>query len=280
MSQRKCVVLSCVSFETSMIVEPTVSYGADEVHLFHYVREPDNETGRIYTEFYEEVCSQIRYKLPQVNIVEHAEDPVYDFQLMLRDLLQTVADIRSRPESDEDGYVGPDSDILINSSAGTSEFSAAAIIASMMSPGVNSFTVGTREYTIRTEDIRNIYYRSGKPLGLTEHTYAPKTIPNFDIMMPEENSVRALRSFHKRSLEGKGLSASCMIQQLKDDGLWNYRAAPNEKKTDPKQKETMYYQRHYLDRWVANGWIEKPSNYGKYRLTDTGIIVIKTFFTS
>ena len=171
-----------------------------------------------------------------------------------------------------------DADILINSSAGTSEFSAAAIVASMMSPGVNSFTVGTREFTIKTEDIRSLYYRAGRPVGLTEHTNTPRIIPNFDIEMPPENLVLALREFHAREQEGKTLTARCVIQQLKDRRLWTYKPSPNEKKTEPKQKETMYYQRHYLEYWISHGWIEKPNGSSKYKLTENGLVVIRTFY--
>ena len=279
MSMKKCVVIACVSFETAMIVEPAVGYGADEIHLFHYIRDPDTDTGRIYTEFYREVCNQISEKLPRVRIVEHDKDPIYDFQLMFRDILEVISEIRSRPaQADGSDTAGPDADILINSSAGTSEFSAAAIVASMMSPGVNSFTVGTREFTIKTEDIRSLYYRAGRPVGLTEHTNTPRIIPNFDIEMPPENLVLALREFHAREQEGKTLTARCVIQQLKDRRLWTYKPSPNEKKTEPKQKETMYYQRHYLEYWVSHGWIEKPNGSSKYKLTENGLVVIRTFY--
>ena len=279
MSMKKCVVIACVSFETAMIVEPAVDYGADEIHLFHYIRDPDTDNGRIYTEFYREVCSQISEKLPRVKIVEHDADPIYDFQLMFRDLLEVISEIRARPSSeDSSDQAGPDSDILINASAGTSEFSAAAIVASMMSPGVNSFTVGTREFTIKTEDIRSLYYKTGRPVGLTEHTNTPRVIPKFEIGMPPENQVLALREFHTRSQEGKSLTAGSVIQQLKDTGLWTYNPAPGERKTDIKQKETMYYQRHYLEFWINQGWIEKPVGSTKYKLTENGVVVIKTFY--
>ncbi len=279
MSMKKCVVLACVSFETAMIVEPAVSYGADEIHLFHYIRDPDSDNGRIYEEFYDEVCAQIRDKLPKVTIIEHKESAIYDFQLMFRDILRTIAEIRERPARNKDETLaGPDAEILINASAGTSEFSAAAIIASMMSEGVNSFTVGTREFTIKNEDIKTLYYKGGKPVGLTEHTHAPRVIPNFSIEKPEENQVLALRTYHDMLQESKSISASKVIQRLKDEGIWQYSATPNENRTSIKQKETMYYQRHYLGVWLENGWVEKPAGYGKYRLTENGIVVIKTFY--
>lgn len=281
MAIKKCVVIACVSFETAKIVEPAVSYGADEIHLFHYVRNPLLAKGNIYTEFYNEVVNQIRDKLPKVKIIEHADNPVYDFQAMFRELLKLVSEIKARdplpPEGDDD-YVGPDSDILVNASAGTSEFSAAAIITAMMSKNVNSFTVGTREFTVKTEDIKNLYYKAGKPVGLTEHTNAPRVIPNFDLVMPEENLVRALRTFYNRSQAGQSITASAVIQNLKEEGIWNYSASKDSVKTEPKQKEAMYYQRHYVNTWSANGWIEPINGYRKHRLTDNGLTIISTFY--
>ncbi|MCQ2078794.1 MAG: DUF6293 family protein, partial [archaeon] len=173
---------------------------------------------------------------------------------------------------------GPDTKIVINSSAGTSEFSAAAIIASMMCPNVEAFTVGTSEYTIPNEEIERLYYRDGRPVGLTSSVHGARTIPKFFIDRPEENQVRALRSYYGRQVSGKTLSASAVIQQLKDDELWLYEMSASSSKTVPKQKETMYYQRHYVDNWVRNGWIEKPQGIGKYRLTDNGLVIINTFY--
>lgn len=271
MALRKCVVIACVSFETAMIVEPAVSYGADEIHLFHYTRDPDSDNGKIYNEFYDEVCAQLHDKLPRIPIIEHSESPIYDFKTMFRDLLTTIAAIREKDGNDK-------VDILINASAGTSEFSAAAIIVSMMSPGVNSFTVGTREFTVKNENIKDLYYRNGKPVGLTEHTNSPHLIPNFDIDMPDENLVRALRSYYEYTQNGKSISATKVIQQFKEEGIWKYTASPNDHKTDMKQKETMYYQRHYLGVWIERGWVEKPAGYTKYRLTENGMMVIQTFF--
>ena len=278
MSEKRCIVISCVSFETAMIVEPAVGFGADEVHLFHYTRNPNDEAGRIYQEFYNEVCFQIRDKLPKVEIIEHAEDPVYDFQLMFRDLLKLIADLKKK-------YAGPTDDpsdyraeIFINSSAGTSQFSAAAIVTGMMNDGVKAFTVGTREFTIKTEDIRNLYYKAGRPVGLTEHTHTPRLIPKFEVEPPDKTLVLALRAFNRRRNEGKPVTATGMIQELKDKGLWEYEPMVNEVKTASKQKEIMFYQRHYLKSWINAGWIEKPAGYSKYSLTDSGLLVISTFF--
>ncbi len=277
MSEKRCIVISCVSFETAMIVEPTVSFGADEVHLFHYTRNPDDEGGRIYQEFYNEVETQIRDKLPKVSIFEHAEDPVYDFQLMFRDLLSLIADIKKRHSGSSDDPSGG-TEIYINSSAGTSQFCAAAIVVGMMNDGAKSFTVGTREFTIKTQDIRKLYYKGDKPVGLTEHTHSPRILPKFDIEKPDRTLILALRVFHRRYTQGQSTTATGVIQELKEKGLWDYTPILNEMKTAAKQKEIMFYQRHYLKAWINAGWIEKPNGYSKYALTDSGLLMISTFY--
>lgn len=278
MSEKRCVVIACVSFETAMIVEPIVSFGADEVHLFHYTRNPDDDAGQIYEEFYQEVCLQIRGKLPKVEIIEHSDDPIYDFQLMFRDLLTAITDIKNKYPTSESDTAQTGTDIYINSSAGTSQFCAAAIVAGMMNEGVRSFTVGTREFTVKTEEIRNLYYRSGRPIGLTEHTNAPRILPHFGISKPDRNLVLALRAYNRRLQDGRSVTATSMIGELKSQGIWNYQPVTRVVKTDSKQKEVMFYQRHYLKSWISAGWIEKTNGYSRYTLTDNGLLVISTFY--
>ena len=53
------IMYACVSFETVMVVEPAVRYNVDEIHLFHYVRDP-SQSDNVYSEFYDEVVSRLR----------------------------------------------------------------------------------------------------------------------------------------------------------------------------------------------------------------------------
>jgi len=271
MPNAKCVVISCVTFETSMIVDPAVGFKADEVHLFHYVSSM-TQSGSVYEDFYSEVCRLISVSLPKAVIIEHAKDPVYDFHMMLKGILGIISDIRSSPG-------GKDARILVNASSGTSEFVAAAVIASLMSKGTRAFTVGTKKYTIKEDRIRECYYSEGRPVGLTEGTYAPKMIPAFDLPKPDERAVRALRIYYGMYCENRSTTASSVIEELKSNGkLWKYEPNIRGSKTEIKQKETMYYQRHFIDVWKDSGWVDKPSRRARFTLTEAGMIVINTFY--
>lgn len=271
MEDKRNIVIACVAFETVMNVDPAVYYGADEVHLFHYVR-PDSPSAHIYREFYGEVCKQLREKIPAIRIVEHDDDPVYDFQKMMRDLLIVIAGINEDYKGKSIGH-----HILINASSGTTEFSAAAIIAALMSENTSAFTVGTRSYTIPNDKVQELYYRDGRPVGLTSETRDPRTIPSFEIDKPEDNMVKSLGMYAALRDAGKPVTATSVIAALKNAGLWEYRPNAHDRKTDIKQKEIMYYQRHYIQGWVRYGWIEKQSSKSKYDVTEDGRNIILTF---
>ncbi len=258
---------ACVSFETVMVVEPAIRYSVDEIHLFHYVRDP-TQSDNVYVEFYDEVVSQLRKAMPQVRIVEHASEPIYNFQKMLRCLLTSIEEVKK-------AYGDPE--VLINSSAGPSEFSAAAIVSALMT-GTTAFTVGTKAYTVPGDRLRELYYRENRPVGLTSEIFDPRPIPAFDIEKPDENLVRSLRLYAQMRDARSSVTAASIIAALKNAGLWEYRPNPSEKKTDSKQKEIMYYQRHYIQAWQKHKWIDKPSSKAKYDLTEDGKNIIMTFY--
>lgn len=96
---KKTVVISCVTFETVMVTSPAVEYKADEVHIFHYVR-PGSDGG-IYLEFYDEVVRQLNEMIPMAKIVDHRDSPVYDFRLMLRDIMSCIDEVMKNHEDAE-----------------------------------------------------------------------------------------------------------------------------------------------------------------------------------
>lgn len=261
------IMYACVSFETVMVVEPAVRYNVDEIHLFHYVRDP-SQSDNVYSEFYEEVVSRLRASMPTIRIVEHASDPIYNFQKMLRCLLTSIEEVKT-------AYGDPE--ILINSSAGPSEFSAAAIVSALMT-GTTAFTVGTKAYTVPKDRLRELYYENGRPVGLTSEIFDPRPIPAFDIDKPDENLVRSLRLYSQIREAKHSVTAVSIISALKNAGLWEYEPNIHEKKTDFKQKEIMYYQRHYIQAWQKYKWIDKPSSKAKYDLTEDGKNIIMTFY--
>ena len=267
---KKTAVISCVTFETVMVSDPAVEYKADEVHLFHYVRD-GSAASNIYSEFYDETVSQLKAKLPNVKIVEHADSPVYDFRLMLRDLLSCIDDISSRYE---------ESEILINVSSGASEFIAAGVIASMMSGGkASAFTVRTVKYTMSgDETVRKLYYKDNRPVGLSSEVSDPTALPFFMIDRPDENLVRGLRLYEELRTAHRSVTASSVIAEMKEKGVWLYVPSDSADKTDMKQKETMYYQRHFVNTWDDLGWIDRPGRKKSFSLTAKGRNIIETFF--
>ena len=259
----RCAVLACVAFETVKVVRPVTFYGADEVHLFHYIRSGDD----IYGKFYSEVVRLLKLGVPGIRIVEHSKDPVYDFPAMLRALLDCI----SKAEAD-----GCDR-VLVNASSGPAQFTAAAVVASFMT-GARAFTVGTKEYTVPEEDIEKLYFRGGLPVGLSGKIYDPRLITDFPIKMPDEGLVRALRVYRDMRDAMLPVNAHNVIDALKENGLWSYSANRGSSRTSDFQKEAMYYQRHFIDEWKSRGWISKKGRGSKYDLTEDGRNIVDTFY--
>ena len=267
---KKTVVVACVTFETVMISSPAAEYKADEVHLFHYVR-PGLEGGSVYSEFYAEAARQVSERLPSARIVEHKDSPVYDFRLMLRDILACIDDVENTYE---------DVEILINVSSGTSEFIAAGVISAMMSKGrATAFTVRTSEFSVVGEDkIKAMYYSGGRPVGLSAAVKSPSPLPFFEIGRPDENLVRGLRLYMSLRESRKSVTAAVVIEEMKRTGIWLYVPSENGDKTDAKQKETMYYQRHFVNAWETAGWVERPGRKARLIITPLGENIVDTFY--
>ncbi|MCL1984646.1 MAG: DUF6293 family protein [Methanomassiliicoccaceae archaeon] len=261
--RKERVVISCVTFETSKITDPASYYAATKVHLIHYA-DPSDERNRIYTEFYEQVCRMIRKDLPKTEIIEHVET-VYDFTTMLRTVLNILREEKN-------------ADVFVNISAGTSEYTAAAVIASMMTPGTIPFSVSTKEYSIPDDELRRIYYSDGVPVGLTSVTRDPKALPHYRIDVPDEHLVTGLRIMEKKSKEGR-TSGTIVIDALKEYRIWFRKERPEEDDLERRRYDAVCYQRDFIDKWKENGWIEKDRRTKKYFVTETGRIVLDTFYT-
>lgn len=257
------VVVSCVTFETIKISAPINELNADRVHLLHYVRGSSESKFGIYQEFYDEVCRQIKEGCG-AQVVEHIK-VVYDFSEMLKEVMEVIASERGN-------------DIYINVSAGTSEYVSAATLASMMAPETKAFTVSTKEYVTPPEELRDYYYKEGKPIGLSKEVYPLKNIPKYDIDMPDEQLIRGLRVLDKQVQARRKVSAKTMIEALKEAGLWDHAPDDSGKKTPMFQKEAMYYQRHFVDPWTSKRWAVKDPIIKKHVPTDLGKILIGTFY--
>lgn len=269
--RKKRIMVACVTFETSKVVEPALYYEVNRVHIIHYVKDPQSESGRIYDSFCRRVIELLEQDSPlHIDVVDHNER-VSDFSTMLR----TVLSIIQEENAAEGGC-----EIYVNISSGSPEYAAAAAIASMMVPGTIPFSVNSKEYTVPTERIPDVYYIDGKPVGLTKSTYEPRTLPSYVIEMPEEHLVRGLRILAERNDAGDSVTSGKMVAALKEAGLWyrNTESRGKDLKSNQRQTEAVYYQRDFISKWVKSGWVEKDDLRGRYVLTDEGRNIISTFY--
>ena len=259
---RERVAVACVTFETVMITKPIISMkSVDRVYLIHYERPDPGKARQVYSEFYNEVVHQLEVGMDCGQIVPINVE-VYDFQKVLGKLLDVLT-----------SEIAEENDVYINVSAGTTEYSAAAILASMMVKGVKPFTVSTKEWKVPLKDI-DLYYEDGHPVGLSKDVWSPRPLPYFHIERPPDDLVRGLMILRERKEKGHGTTYLSMIGAMKDAGCWERDQVAGVK--DQTQSEKMYYARHYIEEWVARGWVSKDRR-GRLDLTDDGVTVTKVF---
>ena len=269
--KRQRVMIACVTFETVKITDPIKHYNTETNHLIHYSKNDKNGEKSIYQEFYDEVSNIVREENIEndVEIIEHNVN-VNDFPSMMKTILGIM--------QTEYGKC-PHADIYVNISAGSADYTAAATIASMMFPESIPFSVGTREYTIKNEDLKNAYFENDRPVGMTKSTYPPKAIPKINIDMPNEILVRGLRILHELSLENKNVRAARIIKGLKDEGLWQREfdlETISEKNTT--RYDSVYYHRDFVSKWVQNKWVYKDEFKHRYIITEEGMRIISLFY--
>ncbi len=262
-------MISCVTFETAKVVEPALYYEINKFHMIHYVKNPGTESGRIYEEFSDRVEELLKSQSRlDIEIVKHNES-VSNFSKMLSLILEIIRADRKEHEGCE---------IFVNISAGSPEFAAAAAIASMME-GATAFSVGSQEYTVKDEKIREIYFVDGKPVGLTKKTYDPRVLPSYTIEMPPEHLVRALRILEDRNSRNLSVTSGKMVEAIQYAGLWHRNIESSEsKKSNERQTKAVYYQRDFITKWSEKGWVVKDSLHKHYVLTDEGRNIINTFY--
>jgi len=265
-------VVSCVTFETVKITDPIKFYDATKVHLIHYVRDPSSDNGKVYIDFCERVCELMcENATAPIEIIRHMEN-VNDFTTMLRTILCII---------EEENRKNEPSDIFVNISAGTSEYAAAAAIASMMMPGAIPFSVSTIDYWVK--DIKGTFYdENDKPVGLTESVRNPKCLPKYSMPIPDRNVVlglRILNEMNKKKLSTKGPD---VIRALKESNLWRRGEGEiifdHHGKIKTTRSDSVYYYRDFIDKWVSSGWVYRDEFRKRYFLTDEGRIVLDTFY--
>ncbi len=265
------VVISCVTFEVAKIVEPVEYYEATRVHLLSTSKEGD-----IYREFLDEVCRRIGEYSKKTQIVKHItnwDDGGYDFNVsdfgsVMREILCIIeGEIQEHGENNVEIYV--------NISAGTSEYSAASLIASMMFHDQTiPFTVSSNEYSVSGDLIRQVYFRDGVPVGQALSCKPPMALSTYRIDRPDREKVLALGVMKEQIDKGDSCAAK-MMQVLNEKGLFD-DYSKKEYNNKPEQKDIMKYQRNYIDFWLENRWVEKQSK-RKYRITELGEEILSIF---
>lgn len=272
------IVISCVTFETVMITDPIEHYDATRAYLVHYSKNDDEiysmcfnrvldilessfntivfDYGMLEDEHYSGSIGTEIKKQKNLKVIDVNGEKVYKFQDMLKVLFSIIRKER---------LISAKNPIYVNISAGTSEFSAAALVASMMFDNIEAFSVGTKNYTIEgLEPFKD--KTTNEFIGLSKAVYPPRTINGFKVSLPEKNNILALRLYSEENFP----SARKMIIALKEKSLWNKEDGnlPNEK---------MRFQRQFIDNWLDSGLIEKKGR-GKYSLTPHGQFSIDTYY--
>ena len=260
--KKRIIVISCVTFETAKIVTPIEYYNADKAYLVHY------GTDNVYREFYDRVVDMICDLDQNVEIIDCDGKKVFDFSDMLGEILTII-----------EKETGVDTEIFINASAGTSEFSAAAVVASMMKRGVIAFTVSADEFMVRGDRLREVFFENNLPVGMTKSVKEPTMLPQYKIEMPPKPLISGLNILSERIREKKSIKANDMVKALKENGLWYHELTiPSEnRRQDSSRTEAVYYNRNFVKKWMDKGWIMKNDLTRKHELTESGRLILRTF---
>lgn len=273
--KRKRIMISCVTFETIKITEPVKFYDINKVHLIHYVKDPESENGMVYQEFYDQVCRIIEKDSDGRTEIEEHTEKVSQFLPMLKLIMKIM---EKELSSDEP------IDLYVNISAGTSEYTAAAVIASMMNPDAIPFSVSTKRYTVKNDKIRELYYAGDVPVGLTESIYRPSLVPKYNMPRPDRNLVLGLKVLKGLNDVKHSPKGPEVIRKLKENGLWR-RYAEGSFNLDPtailevEKSDSVYYHRDFVSKWLSNGWVERDDFNKRYELTEEGLRIIDTFYS-
>lgn len=262
------IMIACVTVEVAMVVSPALRYRPKEIHIFRYIRDSGSGRAKLYTDHYAEVVDELSHSLPDCTVIEHTDEPVYDFGRMSRSLdmvyNQTVRE-------------HPDCEILANLSSGPREFSATLGIFSYLHPRVTLFKVPTEEYAVGEEELQRYFYDNGRAVGLSRRMYPPKEIAGIRLEPPDERRVRALRMYQSLIDCGTEPYWNRMVPLLKVHGLWDYEPSDREYGSDLELREKLNYFRHYRAYWKEMGWIGDEKRRCP-RLTPSGKAVIEMFY--
>jgi len=288
----KRVMVACVTTEVVKITHPAHDTGVDRIHLLNYVKEGESNTQEEQDRktFYEKIYSTVKQELGMFvdEVVEHRDVTTYNFDQCFHAIYDILYEEKCQG-----------SDVYVNISGGTPEYSAAATIASMMVKGVKLFSVGTMAsgFTVDFKKQLEQSYHDGHLVGSAFDVHEPFPIASFPLPTPDEDLLKALKVFV--SIPVGRRSNVNVIRKLIEYGLWRFaldeagtgtsvefedeasrfiEGGDYEKYLKRQKKEAVLYQRGYIEKWKKLGWIEKSSINGKrYDLTETGKRYVEIF---
>jgi hypothetical protein len=243
------IVISCVTFETVKIVEPSIYFRADKVYLIH------KADVKPYDLFLDEVIRQ--FKKEGISVETIRED-IFHFQPLMKRLISIIREEKKNGNN-----------VYVNIGAGSTMFIATALIASMME-GCITFNVGTEEYTVKDYEV---YFEDGRPVGLTRKIHDPFPLPDFRLERPDPDLVDTLRIWIDFTSSKGFRKTKDLVRLLEDKG---YMGNVLDENNRVKHGSVMEFRRVYLDRWLKNGWIRKEGR-GRYSLTDQGKMITEIF---
>ena len=266
--RKERIVIECVMMDVPLVVEPALYYEADTVHLIHYSKNHTGKVGNTYKKFFAEAKKQICAR-SKAAVIDHDAN-VYDFPIMMRTVLEIVCEERKR--------TGGIMDIYVNISAGTTEYSAAAMLVCMQNKSLTAFTVRTSEYMIQNEDIERLLYKDGRPIGFSASVEEPEMIVTFDPDKQDAQLVACLGVLKETKARKRNVYFIDLINGLKIIGAWDYEPDRKRSKTDDEQKEIMYLKRAYMEPMVKKGWVVKNELVkGRWDITPEGEAIIEIY---
>ena len=201
--------------------------------------------------------------------MEH-DAKVYDYHVMMRTMLEILDYEAKRTE----GIV----DIYVNISAGSTEYSAAAMLVCMQNRYLTAFTVRTDDYMLSYENVKKFLYKDGRPVGFSQTVEEPRMVVTFDPDKKDADLVACLGVLKEIKKRKRNIHFLDVINELKVIGAWNYEPKKKSYKTDDLQNERMHLKRAYLIPMEEKGWIvESDLMKGRWDITPEGEAIIEVY---